>query len=380
MSKRGENIYKRKDGRWEGRFVAGRMEDGKIIYKSVYAKTYREVKVRLQDKRAEFQQYPYGKNFELIKNKTVAEFLEEWLESIRPNLKESSYIKYCSMVKRYILPILGEKKLSQLSYTMMEEFTQQLHLEGGNRKPVLSSKTVNDTLSLLRNSFRYAANKYGIVFCNLRMISQGEHQMRVFNQQEHEQLTAYLCSNMDSRNLGILLALFTGVRVGELCALTWDHIHLDRGSITISQTMQRVENTEFKNRRTDMKTKIIITSPKSPSSCREIPLPAFLVEILNTTPHKEHSYLLSNSCDVYVEPRNLQCHFKVILKKAGIEDANFHTLRHTFATRCVELGFDIKSLSEVLGHANVNITLNKYVHPSMDMKRDNMEKLSQIIK
>ena len=167
--------------------------------------------------------------------------------------------------------------------------------------------------------------------------------------------------------------------MGELCALTWENIHLDSGVISICQTMQRVENTEFKSRRTDMKTRVIITSPKSSCSIREIPLPAFLIDILKNTPHSERGYFLSDSEELFIEPRNLQTHFKTVLKGAGIEDANFHALRHTFATRCVELGFDIKSLSEVLGHANVNITLNKYVHPSMELKRDNMEKLSQLL-
>lgn len=381
MSKRGENIYKRKDGRWEGRFIAGRTENGKIIYKSVYAKSYTEVKILLQDKRMEFQENLRRKELEAtIKEKSLTDFLGEWVESIRPKIKESSYIKYNSMIKHYIAPNIGEKKLSEISYTMLENFTNQLLLEGGYKNSVLSSKTVNDTLTLLKSSFRYAANKYGVILCDFNQMpyQRKDGQIRVFSQKEHEQLTSYLYAHSNFRNLGILLALFTGIRVGELCALTWDHIHLDSGIITICQTMQRVENTNFKSRRTDMKTHVIITSPKSSSSIREIPLPAFLVDLLKETPHSEHGYFLSDSEDMYIEPRNLQTHFKTVLKKAGIENANFHTLRHTFATRCVELGFDIKSLSEVLGHANVNITLNKYVHPSMELKRDNMEKLSQL--
>ncbi len=381
MSKRGENIYKRKDGRWEGRFITGRTENGKIIYKSVYAKSYTEVKILLQEKRVEFQEKLHKEEVETtIKETSLTNFLAEWLESIRPKIKESSYIKYNSMIKHYIIPNIGEKKLSQISYSTLEDFTNQLLLEGGYHNSVLSSKSVNDTLMLLKSAFRYATNKYGIILCDFNQISypRTEKQIRVFNQKEHEQLISYLYSHNSFRNLGILLALFTGIRVGELCALTWENIHLDSGIITICQTMQRVENTEFKNRRTDMKTRVIITSPKSHSSIREIPLPAFLIDLLKKTPHSERGYFLSNSESSFIEPRNLQTHFKTVLKCAGIDNANFHALRHTFATRCVELGFDIKSLSEVLGHANVNITLTKYVHPSMELKRDNMEKLSQL--
>ena len=360
MSRKGENIYKRKDGRWEGRFIAGRMENGKIIYKSVYAKSYTEVKVLLQDKRIEFQENLRKKELETtIKETSLTDFLAEWIENIRPKIKESSYIKYNSMIKHYIIPNIGEKKLSQISYSTLEEFTNQLLLEGGSKNSVLSSKTVNDTLTLLKSAFRYAENKYGLILCDFNQTPyhRKEGQIRIFNQKEHEQLTSYLSSHSSYRNLGILLALFTGIRVGELCALTWENIHLDCGTITICQTMQRVENTNFKSRRTDMKTRVIITSPKSSSSIREIPLPTFLIDILKKTPHSERGFLLSDSEDIFIEPRNLQTHFKTVLKGAGIENANFHTLRHTFATRCVELGFDIKSLSEVLGHANVNICL-----------------------
>lgn len=139
--------------------------------------------------------------------------------------------------------------------------------------------------------------------------------------------------------------------------------------------MQRVQNTS-ENRR---KTKIVLTTPKSACSIRLIPLPEPLVEILSDYKTVEKGYLLTNSDLSFIEPRTMQNKFKKVLKESGIESANFHALRHTFATRCIEFGFDVKSLSEILGHATINITMNRYVHPTLELKRANMKKLSQLL-
>lgn len=145
--------------------------------------------------------------------------------------------------------------------------------------------------------------------------------------------------------------------------------------------MQRIQNKRPEKPRLEWgsRTRIIITPPKSSKSIRHIPIPEGVAEVLGEYQRHGNEYLLTGKENRYVEPRTLQYHFKKVLKKSSIEEANYHALRHTFATRCIELGFDIKSLSEILGHASVNITLNRYVHPSMELKRDNMEKLSGLI-
>lgn len=297
---------------------------------------------------------------------------------MRPRIKETSYIKYCNLLKRYILPKLGQCRLCQLTFSKVEAFAQYLLSKGGSHGSGLSAKTVTDTLSVLKGLLRYAANQYGLAFCDLRQINihAKERQMRVLSHQEQEKLVHYLSENPNLKNTGILIALFTGVRIGELCALKWESIHLDTEVIHIAHTMQRMQKLENKE---VAKTHILITAPKSACSIREIPIPGFLVEILKRQVRTDPCFLLSGSAERQIEPRNLQNHFKNVLKKAGIAPANFHALRHTFATRSIELGFDIKSLSEILGHANVNITLNKYVHPSMKLKKENMEKLSSLI-
>lgn len=171
------------------------------------------------------------------------------------------------------------------------------------------------------------------------------------------------------------MCMYTGMRIGEVCALKWKDILLDEHCIFIESTMQRLksDNKEF------AKTEVIITSPKSNSSTRTIPIPDNLYEILKKHRCSGEAYLLTGNSLRFLEPRTLQNHFKSALKICGINDANFHALRHTFATRCVEIGFDVKSLSEILGHASVNITLNKYVHPSMELKQKNMNRISDLL-
>ena len=165
--------------------------------------------------------------------------------------------------------------------------------------------------------------------------------------------------------------MFSGLRIGELCALEWGDISLESGTIYIHQNIQRIQ---IKGNG-EKKTEVVITTPKSQCSIRTIPMPEFLISILREADIERRGYLLTGS-KKYLEPRSMENHFHKILDEISMRQVNFHTLRHTFATRCIEVGFDIKSLSEILGHANVNITLNRYVHPSFQLKKENMERLS----
>ena len=181
-----------------------------------------------------------------------------------------------------------------------------------------------------------------------------------------------LTEELNLPGLGIYLCLFTGIRVGELCALTWDDISLENNMIHIHRTMQRIQTPD-----SERKTAILIAKPKSQCSIRDIPIAGALREKLVQQAVKE-GYVLTGNKTNYIEPRTMQNRFKAIVERCGIQDVHFHTLRHTFATRCIEVGFDVKSLSEILGHANVSITLNRYVHPSMELKQKNMDKLSKL--
>ena len=176
--------------------------------------------------------------------------------------------------------------------------------------------------------------------------------------------------NQDIYKLGVLLCLYTGIRIGELCALKWGNISFEEKTLKIDKTMQRLQCDDKAE-----KTEIVISEPKSSCSIRLIPLPDFIISELTKYKSDDNNYVLSMNNKRFVEPRTMQNHFYKYISEAHIEKANFHCLRHTFATRCVEKDFEIKSLSEILGHSSVKITLDKYVHISMQMKRNNMSKI-----
>lgn len=373
MSKKGENIYKRKDGRWEGRYIRYYDNRGKAKYGYVYAKTYGEVKSKLIEVKNSL-----GSNEKLVeKNNCIySNVLDAWMQSIRINIKESTYARYVHLVETHIRPCLGKYPLMKISTQLIEGYIEQKLTDGRqDRKGGLSTKTVTDILTILKSTFEYAKYNNLPVICNLSKltIKRKDKEMRVLSVKEQEALLRVLLDDMDIYKFGVILSLYTGIRVGELCALQWEDIDTSSSILKIRKTMQRIQET---NKGAAHKTKIVITEPKSKCSIREIPLPSFLVDFADRFKSQAKSYVLSGDKIKYVEPRTMQNHFKKYVKSAGIDPANYHSLRHTFATRCVELGFEIKTLSEILGHANVNITLNRYVHSSFELKCDNMNKLN----
>lgn len=379
MPRKGENIYKRKDGRWEGRYIKGRRGTTKAYYGYIYGKSYKEVKMKMNDaiyllgqnNKIEEKQNENNINFDSI--------AKEWIFEKKTALKESTVIKYQNLLKLYLIPEFGECNLEEITCIKINEFSTKLLHNGGTKGIGLSAKTVSDILSLLHSIFQYASMKGIFVptFTMVTSIKQCKKQIHAFSIEEQRKLCRYLKKDNKYINLGILLCLFTGLRIGELCALTWNDISMEEKTIFVHQTMQRLQINEEDNKN-GKKTKVLISTPKSSCSIRKIPIPNEIFEMLKKVRTVPEAFLLTGVSSKYIEPRTLQYYFKNVLKECGIEDANFHVLRHTFATRCIEVGFDIKSLSEILGHANVNITLNCYVHPSMELKRENMSKLSEL--
>ena len=372
MHKKGENIYKRKDGRWEGRYIKSRTESGKIIYGYVYARSYRETKEKQKAKIASYTSQIANKNEHVFSN-----IASEWFESIKLHTKTSTQNKYHNMLTNYILPEYGNQPFSTITYEFIEAHCKFLLESGGKKGNGLSPKTVSDVLAIIRNISKFAIRKgiYVANDANAVQIRQDIKPMRVLNKAEQSQLCEYILKKPEACSIGILVCMFTGLRIGEICALRWEDISFSDQSIYIHHTLQRIQM----HRGHGAKTEVVVTTPKSSCSIRKIPLPDEILEILVLNKKASSGYVLTNDEYKFIEPRTMQNKFKKILKAVGIENANFHALRHTFATRCVELGFDVKSLSEILGHATVNITMNRYVHPTYEMKKKNMQKLSGLL-
>lgn len=362
MAKRGLNIYKRKDGRWEGRFKCGYSDNGKAKYRSVYAKSYSAVKELLEQEKAKQNKSGPCKC-------TVGELLGMWLEDVRNKVKESTYANYAMKLQKHILPRFSGMKYEALTAHHLSDFIRE-KLHSG-----LSEKYVSDIVVVMKSAARFGSRNYNypnrIEFVTLPK-ALGKAEKPLLNCDEQQKLRAGLMRNQISSNVGILLASATGIRIGELCALRWSDINLEKSIMSVKQTVQRVCNVGKSG------THLVISSPKSSSSLRQIPLPDFIIPILKTAKADDESYVLSGSSKL-IEPRTLQYRFKSLLKKLSLPQVSFHKLRHQFATQCVALGFDVKTLSEILGHHSVEVTLNRYVHSSIERKRDCMKLYSNSI-
>ncbi len=302
-----------------------------------------------------------GKSFEKI--------LADWIENKRLYVKESTLAHYKAIVENHIKPLLGNFEIGKITPEIIQVYINTLNING------FSSKTINDILMVIKNIFKYITARGISHNCDLKIIAPRKRraQTEILTVPEQKKLCSYLLENMNTKNFGILLSLYTGIRIGELCALKWGDIDMAEKTLNINKTMIRIQDNFSAN--ASAKTKVLITSPKSEDSIRTIPLSSCLIEIIEKLSKGDDAYILTGSAEKFTEPRNMQYYFKTVLKKCGMRDVNFHALRHTFATRCIENGFEIRSLSEILGHSNVRITLERYVHSSMELKRINMEKL-----
>lgn len=371
MPRRGENIYKRKDGRWEARYIKGYNTCGKAQYAYLYAKTYRDAKSKL----AAHQSHPQQNVVYREAKQSYDALIRQWLLAKKVQVKESTFARYNNLINCYISPQLGALSLADIKTEQIARFSSDL-IESGRIRGSggLSSKMVSDILSVIKSTLRFAESCGYSTQCKINEISiKRQHtEMRVLSASEQTQLMQNLASDDDLRKIGVILSLYTGIRLGEVCALRWRDIDCDDGILRIRNTLQRVQNTD-ENPKT--KTKIVITEAKSLASIREIPIPLPLITELKLYRESSDTFVLSGSETRYIEPRSMQNYFKRLIKRCNLADANYHALRHTFATRCVENGFDTKSLSEILGHTDVHITLNRYVHSSFELKKENMRKL-----
>ena len=317
------------------------------------------------------------------KNKKAAMFNEvanEWLTVKSVSVKTSTYARYRASLDLHILPYFKNRAADKVTTVAISEFANEKLKNGRlDKKGGLATSTVRGMLTIIKSVLGFALEtkkiKSPVIVPYPKDRDQGRG-IRVLSMEEQNRLESHWTRDATARNLGAMLCLYTGIRVGELCALLWEDISIERGMITINKTMQRVKGDSGNG----SKTKIEVGSPKSRSSVRSVPIPKFLADLIKERSKGRHGFFLSPENGGITEPRAMQYHFERTLKILNIPDANFHALRHTFATRCVEAGVDSKSLSDMLGHSCVSITLNRYVHSSFERKRECMRKLEEYVR
>ena len=356
MARRGENIYKRKDGRYEGRYPAGYTPDGKRKYCSVYAKSYQEAKEKLIKLKAEKQ------HFQSSGRLTVKELFEEWLDSVKIRVKYSTYANYRMKADKHILPEFCSLKYESLTTSMIQNFIQKKINSG------LSPKYVSDIVIVFKTMVKYISRVHGFrnPLSDVILPKSQKKEMNLLSEHQQKLLCHYLMKNQNLTALCILISMHMGLRIGEICGLQWSDIDFEKQILTVRRTVQRIH--------TGNGTKLLIDTPKTNSAKRSVPIPDFMMNLLKKFRNQSDFYILSDS-ETPTEPRTMQRRFKAVFKKANLPSVNFHSLRHLFATNCIKAGFDVKTLSEILGHASVETTLKLYVHSSMERKIECMNKL-----
>ena len=359
MSRKGENIFKRKDGRYEGRYIR-EYKGNKAIYGYVYASTYIECKrkralVSLQKPKTKKKNNP----------NTLNKLIINWMDN-KDNIKESSFTKYYNIFNEHIKNEIGLIKISRLSEDIVKKYVNnKKHQLKKNSDEHLSPSTIYAIVNILRQVFKQ--NDINIKIENIKVITK---KGKSLYEDEKDNFEKLLFNKDSTITTGILISLFLGLRESEVCGLKWEDIDLNRKIITVGRIISRVKSFNTRN-----KTKLIITAPKTLSSNRILPLPEKLCKrmLIQKNNCESNSYLLTGT-NRFMDPRRYYNLYKKYLSELNL-NYTYHDLRHTFATRCIELGIDAKTLMELMGHANVTTTMNLYVHPTLSNKRYFIDRL-----
>ena len=305
------------------------------------------------------------------------DWLTSWLENfVQPSVKQRTYTRYKEIVEQHILPQFGELELSEITPYAFQCYVTQL-LKTGNLKTEkgLSSNSVNAIITVIQNTLK-AAYSLGMIDeytgDKIKRPRANEKKVECFSMSEQKKIEQYIINEESTRLFGVLLCLYTGLRIGELLALEWSDIDMKRGELRVNKNCYygKDEHGIF-GRITDL--------PKTQSSTRTIPLPKQLIPLLKEVRKKSRSTHIVSNGENFISIRSYQRSFSSLLKKLNIQHRGFHTLRHTFATRALECGMDIKTLSEILGHKNSTVTLKRYAHSLMDHKKEMMNKVGKLL-
>jgi len=370
MPRRGENIYHRKDGRWEGRYIKGRKPDGKPRFCSIYGHSYREVKNRLLPLKAAYCE----KSLETKCTKPFRDYLLANLaEKRRGRIKASTYDSYYRIVHNHILPGLGDTPMHRLTMQQIQLFLSNLHSRG------LSDGTVNNIFCYLSGVTRNAVKSGALAqdICeDISLPRSRQKAIRAFSlaeQQRLERAALAALRESDGKGIEVMLALYTGMRVGEICALRWSDVDFDNGIIHVNHTLQRLRLHE-----SGAKTGVKMGSPKSNSSRRKIPMSPQLSRLLREQHRSTKGEFVVCGRQEFSEPRVLQYRFERILERAQLPRVGFHALRHSFATRCMELNVDVATISKLLGHSSAKLTLDVYTDSLIEHRRAAVCKLDRL--
>ena len=300
-------------------------------------------------------------------HKTIREIAAAWKEYKRPYVKQSTMAAYVLILENHILPTFGED--NSLPEQSVQAFV--LHkIESG-----ISTKSVKDILIVLKMVMKFGVKKEWMTYYewDIKYPPSSENKvLDVLSVTNHRKILNHIQSHFTFMGLGIYISLSTGLRIGEICALKWSDINVTDGILTVNRTIERIYIIEGEKKHTEL----VINTPKTKNSCREIPMNKELLGMLKPLKKvvNDDYYILTND-ERPTEPRTYRNYYKRVMEKLDIPKLKYHGLRHSFATRCIEVGCDYKTVSVLLGHSNISTTLNLYVHPNMEQKKRCIDKV-----
>lgn len=308
----------------------------------------------------------------MIQKKTIKEISILWKEDKKQYVKQSTYSAYILILENHIYPTFGD--MYELEEDKVQEFTL-LKLNNG-----LSHKSIKDILIVLKMVLKFGV-KHGFLEYkewDIKFPTEREkQQLDVLSIADQKRIMKYIQEHFTFKNLGIYICLSTGLRIGEVCALTWDDINTETGIISVKKTIERIYIIEDDDKHTEL----IINTPKTKNSIREIPMTKELIKTLKPLKKIVNGsyYILTNEVHP-TEPRTYRNYYTKLMKELNIPKLKFHGLRHSFATRCIESNCDYKTVSVILGHSNISTTLNLYVHPNLEQKKKCIDKMFKGLK
>lgn len=365
--RKGENIYQRKDGRWEGRFPKGRKLNGRIKYGYIYGKSYTEVRQRLYPLRIHYQslQKIQGSSAE-----TFEEWAKEWLNEVQDDVKPSTLSSYHYKLNKYVFPIIKMVPLNELSLEIGKTLLKELQKKLARSTIQVIFRILNKCLNNAKKNGKINVNP----FSELKVPKAKQVKIRALTLSEQRKVMEVAAHEKKGYGIPVLLALHSGMRIGEIAALKWSDIDFDTNLIHVHHTYQRIPVFETKK-----KTQLLLADSKTESSVRVIPISKVLRKLLLDHQKRSKGVFVFSTKGQPCEPRLLTHHFHRIRAKAELAKIHFHQLRHTFATRCLEAYRDISSVSAMLGHASTQMTLDTYVDAMLEQRYQVIEKMANLI-
>lgn len=313
-------------------------------------------------------------------DKTFKNYAGYWLERKKYEIRKSTFANYTNLFMCNIIPCLGDIPCEKFNNQILQMFAYYCHEKGGKKKTGLSEHYIRDLLLLIKSVIRDGQEEgvfpdFAFKPIKIPKKLQLETRKQIYTEKEYKKMIEYILKNINSKSVGILLGIYTGMRIGEICALQFKDIDFDENIIHVNKTIQRIYNPldELEP------SKVIITPGKTKNSIREIPITSEIAEILKTIKKDDEFYVLSNSKKP-IEPRTYRKFYDRFMRQAGVEPIKFHALRHTFASISIENGIDVKTISDILGHSDISITLKTYTHTTQKAKQNAIYKFNSMFK